>query len=172
MKTSHIIHRASLACAALALCLSACTSAPNTPYTPPTPEQFAPALRATVATGATLALQKNPRYLPAAWALVMGIDAAVLGTGELTQENIATFVKEITTRHGVPAEDAPIFITLAQQIYLTYTATYKVQVVKTTDPRVLLFVTAFKDGLGDAITAVNSSKTPFERIDYSGSHTP
>lgn len=122
--------------------------------TPPSPEQLAPALRATVATGATLALSKNPAYVPAAAALVAGIDASVVNDGTITPESIATFVKTVTAREGVPAADSAIFITLAQQIFATYT----VQVVSAADPRVILFIAAFKDGLGDAIAAVNSAK--------------
>ncbi len=83
-----------------------------------------------------------------------------MATVDITPENIASFVKQITTRNGVPPADAAIFITLAQQIYTTYTATYKVQVVTVTDPRAMLFISAFKDGLSDAIGAVNSTRTP------------
>lgn len=123
----------------------------------PSPEQGAALERVVVGAAATLALNKNPQYVPAATALAVGIDAAVAQNAIITPESIAAFVHQVCAGHGVTVQDEAIFANLAQSVYQVYTATYKPQVVSSADPQVLLYVGAFRDGLRDAVAAVSVS---------------
>ncbi len=115
-------------------------------------------LRTTVAVGASASLSKNPQYIASAQALVDGIDIAITENVTITKESIAKFVNDVAVRTKLPPAEAIVFTSLAQQIYTVYVEKYKVQVVKSADPTVLIYVNAFKGGLTDAIAAVNASR--------------
>ena len=118
-----------------------------------TPQTGATALRLTTSLGAGRILQNNPRYIPAARALAAGISAAVAEKPTLTPENIAAFVRTLCARHDVAPADAAEFVNLAVAIYTTYVDTYRVEIVRLSDPRVLLYVEAFRAGLESALAA-------------------
>lgn len=136
--------------------LGGCATAPNAA----SPEQGAAALRIVTSTGATLALYRNPLYLPAATAISAGIDTALSGQAVLTPEVIAKFVRDICAKQNMPPIDVAVFVNLATSVYQAYFATYHPKLVLISDPTVQLYVRAFKDGLNDAVAAVNASRAP------------
>jgi hypothetical protein len=152
MKTQAYSLFAAVLLAAVCLIPAGCQTVPN-----PSPAQGAALERVLVSTAATLALNKNPQYIPAATALYLGIDAAVAQESAITPENIAAFVHRICSIHGVTPADEAIFTNLAQSVYQVYSATYKPAVVSSADPQVLLYVGAFRDGLHDAVAAVSAA---------------
>lgn len=143
-----------------ALCaffISGCVSAPHAQISP---EQGAAAVRVLVSGSATITLSKNPNYAPVAAALAAGIDAAISDGKDITPESISSFVHIVAANHHLSAPDAAVFTNLAISVYQLYVATYKPAVVKAADPRVLLYVQAFKDGLNDAVAAVVIAQNP------------
>lgn len=118
-------------------------------------QQGAAALRVAVSTGATLSLAKNPRYIPLAQALAAGIDGALEEASEITPAAIARYVRAVCAKHDCPPADTAVFVNLAQAVFTAYVTAYRPQVVRATDPVVLLYALAFKNGLADAIAAVN-----------------
>lgn len=140
-----------------ALSFTGCVS--NAPQIKVTPEQGAAAVRVAVSTGATLALANNPKEVPVAQALVAGIDVAVAANTTVTPEGIRSFVTDICAQYNVPANRVPLYVALSLNAYNAYTTAYKTQVVSATDPTVLLYVTAFKNGLNDALLAVAPPKS-------------
>lgn len=145
-----------IATSVLAFGLTACVSTPHPVFSA---EQGAATVRIATSTGATLALNKNPSYVPVAVALSAGIDAAISQNATLTPEIIATYVKLVCRKNNLPPADTAVFINLANAVYQTYVSTYKTTVVSATDPTVLLYVNAFKGGLNDAVAAVASAST-------------
>ncbi len=133
------------------------TGCATTPKATMTPEQGAATIRAFTSTGATLALSKNPKVIPVAAAIAAGVDVALAGNEALTAESIANYVKAICVKHEVSVAETAVFINLAQTVYNTYVASYKPGVVSAADPRVLLYANAFKNGLNDAVLAVNTA---------------
>lgn len=115
-------------------------------------------LRTTVAIGASASLSKNPAYITSAQALIDGIDIAITQNATITKGGIAKFVNDVAARTGLPTVETIVFTSLAQQIYTVYVEKYKTTVIKSADPAVLIYVNAFKNGLSDAIAAVNASK--------------
>lgn len=124
----------------------------------PSPEQGAAIERVLVSTSATLALNKNPQYVPAATALADGIDAAVTENAIITADSIAAFVHQVCASHGVTPADEVLFKSLAISVYQVYLVTYKPNVISSTDPQVLLYVHAFRDGLRDAVAVVSAPR--------------
>jgi|GEM_PF-6503414 len=141
-----------------ALAFAGCASGPQ--LSKPSPEQGATAVRITVSTAATLSLAKNPLYIPAAEALVAGIDAIATENAQLSPAVIARFVADVCARKGLPPTDAIVFTSLAQTIYTAYVSTYQTQVVSTADPTVKLYIGAFRDGLNDALAILAAQPTP------------
>lgn len=123
------------------------------PVAPPPPAQGAAIVRATVATGATLALNKNPAYAAAAQALADGIGVALGSDLTLTPELISAFVRQVCARHGMPPNDAAVFVTLALNVYHTYAAAYRAPLPSVADPTARLYLAAFRDGIADALLA-------------------
>jgi hypothetical protein len=132
----------------LCLCVSLLSSACGTV----SPQTGATTLRLTTSIGAGRILQNNPRYIPAAQALAAGIETAISAKATLTPENIAAFVRDLCANYDVAPPDAAEFVNLAVAIYETYVDTYRVQIVNTADPNVLLYIEAFRRGLLSAIT--------------------
>lgn len=122
------------------------------------PALGAAAVRLSVGVGGGMALNKNPRYVPAARALADGIDAAISTTPTLTLENIDAWVATVCEKNNVPSEDVGLFVSLANAIYAGYTQEFKTQVVSTADPNVLLYVQAFKAGISDAVIGASIPK--------------
>lgn len=115
-------------------------------------------VRVTVGLGLIPVLNKNPKYKPAVAALAVGIDSVITSNATITPPLIAQFVTDICRKNGVADSDIAVFVGLAQTIYTTYVATYKPVVVSSADPNVLLYVTAFKDGLADAVNSVSQTQ--------------
>jgi hypothetical protein len=137
----------------LSLLLAGCSALP----TMPSPESGAAAVRIAVSSAGTLALARNPGYVPVARDLITGIDAAVGDGATITPETIREFVRRICAKRGLPAADSAVFVSLTLTAYDTYETTYKTAVVKSTDPVVLLYVEAFKRGLSDAVLAISQA---------------
>lgn len=135
----------------IALTFSGCAT---TGFKAPSVEQSLAIERALVSTTATLALAKNPAQLPAARAIVVGIDLAIAENITLTPEQIGRFVKSIGAKHGLTPIEAALFTNLAVTVYQNVVATTGNPIVKAADPTTLRYVRAFKDGLSDAISAV------------------
>jgi hypothetical protein len=121
------------------------------------PQGTAAALRISVGVGASLALNNNPKYAPAVAALAQGIDAAISQSATINPAQITAYVNAVCLKYGVKPVDVAIFDGLALSIYQMYVTTYKPAVVSSTDPTVLLYVNAFKDGLNDALGSFNTA---------------
>lgn len=136
---------------ACAVSLTGCQTAGTT-----SPETRAAAsafmTRASVAVGVTLALRNNPQYIQAAAALADGVDVALAGDPELTRDSIREWVRVIALKNHVRENDVPLFALLADSVYAGYVAVYGVP--KPKDSRVLLFSSAFRDGIRDGLAAV------------------
>lgn len=139
---------------ATALALGGCAT---TPHISVSVEQGAAGVRFATATAATLALNKNPSCTPIAAALSAGIDMAISKATVLTPEEISGFVRAICAEHKASAGDTAFFVTLAVGFHQAYVTTFKDPIVNATDPRVLQYVHAFRDGLNDAVAAVTAA---------------
>lgn len=128
------------------LFVAGCASGPQV-----TPETGAALVRSTVGVGLTLVLNKNPKYTAAASALAAGIDVAIANTSTLTIAGIDAYVVDVCKKNGVSDEDSALFTGLANTIYTVYVAQFKPTVISSADPKVLLYVNAFKDGVNDAV---------------------
>ncbi len=141
----------SIALAAILLSLSGCANFKMTPALGAT------AVRLTVGAGLGPVLSNNPKYVPVALALSAGIDAAIGNSTVLTLSGIDAYVKGVCEKYKLPDSDVAIFTNLVHAIYIGYTEEFKVTVIKTSDPQVLLYVNAFKNGVNDAVLTVNST---------------
>jgi hypothetical protein len=128
------------------LLFSGCANAPQI-----TPETGVAIVRSTVGVGLTLVLNKNPKYTAAAGALAAGIDVAISKSQTLTIQGIDSYVVDVCLKNGVSQEDTALFTGLANTIYTIYVAQYKPSVIISSDPKVILYVMAFKDGVNDAV---------------------
>jgi hypothetical protein len=131
---------------AASLFFAGCANGPQV-----TPETGAALVRSTVGVGLTLVLNKNPKYTAAASALAAGIDVAIANTPTLTLQGIDAYVVQVCLKNGVSQEDTALFTGLANTIYTVYVAQFKPTVISSADPKVLLYVSAFKDGINDAV---------------------
>lgn len=116
-----------------------------------TPETGAAIVRTTVGASLTLVLNKNPKYTGAASAISAGIDVAIANTSTLTIAGIDAYVVDVCRKNGVSDEDSALFTALANTIYTVYVSQFKPTVISSADPKVLLYVNAFKDGVNDAV---------------------
>jgi hypothetical protein len=116
-----------------------------------TPETGAALVRSTVGVGLTLVLNRNPKYTAAASALAAGIDVAISKSQTLTIQGIDSYVVDVCLKNGVSQEDTALFTGLANTIYTVYVSQYKPTVISSADPKVILYVMAFKDGVNDAV---------------------
>jgi len=132
---------------------SSCANGPQV-----TPETGAALVRSSVGVGLTLVLNKNPKYTAAASALAAGIDVAIASNSTLTLSAIDAYVSQVVIKNGVSAEDSALFTALANTIYTVYVSQYKPTVISSSDPKVLLYVNAFKEGVNDAVMVVGNSK--------------
>lgn len=148
MNTSKIIAIALVAILSLSL-LPSCANI--------TPATGSSLVRLTVGVGLTPVLSKNRKYIPVAEALAAGIDVAIGSSTTITLSGINFYVKGICEKEKVPEEDIIIFTGLADTIYNTYVEQYKVATISTADPKVLLYVAAFKNGVNDAVLNVKSN---------------
>lgn len=132
----------------LAACiLSITTGCTNGPQFKVSPRTGANLVRVAVMAGVAPVLNKNPKYIPAAQAIGAGISAALANSPTITPDLISQYVSTVCKKNNVADEDIPLFITLAQTIYESYAAEYQPEVISSTDPNVLLYVYAFRDGL-------------------------
>jgi len=145
----------SLIAACILFSITGCANAPQFKMSP---ELGAASVRVSVTVGAGLVLNKNPKYIPVTEALANGISAAISTSAVITPGLIAQYVTQVCEKYKVSSDDVGLFITLATTIYDTYVATYKPTVISSTDPNVLLYVNAFRDGLL-AAAAIASSKS-------------
>lgn len=111
-------------------------------------------LRVATSTGATLSLSKNPTYVPAAVALVAGLDEVLKGSLPITADSISAFIGQITVKHGMKPEESALLVNLARTVYDAYIKAYNPKIVLTSDPQAQLYIRAFRDGLADAIATL------------------
>jgi len=135
-----------------------CAACANGPQLKITPETGAVLVRISVMAGVAPMLNNNPKYIPAAEALALGIGAALKENMTITPELISQYVTRVCREKSVSENDIPLFVTLAETIYDTYVATYKPTVINSTDPNALLYINAFRDGLLSAATIASTRK--------------
>ncbi len=134
-----------------ALFLSGCATGSRPALTP---EQGAAVLRVTIASGATIALNNNPKLVPAAQAIAAGIGGALSYEHQISSAALAGWVRSVCAAHEIPPSDIPPLIALVQTAHTLFAATYP-GVVSTADPRVVLYANAFQAGLDDALAAIS-----------------
>jgi hypothetical protein len=118
------------------------------------------ALRIGTSTAATIALARNPAYVPMAIGLAAGIDAALTGQLTITPEAITGFVAKIAAQNHVPPADVALWTNLALNIYRAYLDDFHpTGPILISDPNVRAYVEAFKNGLTDATSGVVPSSS-------------
>lgn len=139
----------------LTLLLTGCSTGGS--LTPPTPQQGATLVRLTTSTTLTLALAKNPRYIPAAQEINAQLDQVLAnGSVEISAAIIARFVAPIAARHGLSEVDAALLTNLVSSIWQIYAVEHGVTLVHAADPAVRPYLDAFHAGLTDALAAVKA----------------
>lgn len=139
---------------AVSLLFIGCTSTGTTPQF--SPQMGADLVQLSTSVGGTVLLRNNPQYIPAAQAIALGVDVALAASPTLTIDGINQFISTTALAKGVNPIDVPLFQTLADAIYQAYTAQFKTAVVTSTDPNVLLYVNAFKNGLTTAAAGASA----------------
>jgi hypothetical protein len=109
------------------------------------------ALQVATTTGAMMALKNNPKYVPAARAIISGLDKTLAGEVPITSELISTFIGQIGEKYGLKPDETAVFVTLATTVYEAYLAQYQPKIVLSSDPNAQKYIKAFRDGLAVSV---------------------
>lgn len=134
----------------LCLCFTSCATTSGTATVNPAGAEF---LRTGTSVVAYEGLKNNPRYAPGAQALVAAIDVALSGSAIITEQTVADFVAKVAAQNHLDPVEALFFSGIARTAFQAYAAKFDVKTgVLITDPNAKLYVTAFRNGLSDALT--------------------
>lgn len=125
--------------------------------TTPTDPAAGAMLFQTVESGvAYLALKNNPKYVPAAQAMVQALDVALTGTAVINAQTIQAFVQQLAAQKHMDPGEALFLSGIAGSAWEFYAAKYKVPAtgILITNASAHTYVLAFRNGLNDAVIAL------------------
>lgn len=142
---------------AFVLCSCQTPSGGTTPTTPPDPAAGALLFQTVESGAAYLALKNNPKYVPAAQAMVQALDVALAGTAVINGQTIQAFVQQLAAQKHMDPGEALFLSGLAGAAYEFYAAKYHVPAsgILITNASAHAYVQAFRNGLNDAVIALS-----------------
>lgn len=151
------MHRSllTLAAALCALAFSGCTSSPQSTSSP---DMAIAATRIATSQLVMPVLANNPEYEPALIALAAGIEGAIVLDQGVTPESVRALVDAVGAKFALDEKTRVIAAGAILDFYDLYADTYKPGVVSATDPTLLKYLTAFRDGVQIGIARYHALK--------------
>ncbi len=144
-----------LATLALAGVLAGCTSRPQPAGAP---DFGVAATRIATSQLVMPVLANNPGYEPALVALAAGIEGAIILDRGVTPESVRALVDAVGGKYDLDEKTRVLAAAAILDFYDLYAETYKGGVIDASDPRVLRYLQAFRDGVQTGIARYHALK--------------